>query len=1185
MSQIPRKLAISCLVLVVTGGLALWLARDLPRQAVAAILENKLAARVRLDRFEIINSEHHRLGGLTIDKLRDYPFVESIRIERLEVEGALRGMLDTRFDRMRLVGVEARLAPAPAVEPPDKPLPIISELIVEPMKIRIAGGADGGGGDALVTVESVLTGVGESFAGDVRISTPELLPEALLALGGSASPPPWTGELKDLEATLQVESAGQKIVARAAHGSISLDDLTMASSQPQWNVDLGKDSVDLSWRAATAVATHPGGTAAVDRPSLDVVATRAASGWWKVEADPRLPWFASGRAVADWDPAARRLLRFAAHFEELDLERLLPDIGLTATADVELTSQGDQLVYTVDVAPVSLRGSSGHELVTSTGAKIRVAGSVPWEPLATLQTLVWVGPVRVDLDLPTAEGSWGSIEVPPSLFPLQARFDGNWQRLESLRADGDLQIQTGLVGQVQVDGEVVLASGEPSAELSWNWSGISLERSVELLREMGGELPGFNVTGLAEASGSLRGALAKPQLRAEARWTEVVAEAAHDAGSDELPRLVDSAGKARFSWADGDAAIHLGLLDATASLESPEQGLLPLVLQTAGWLRRDLRGGRIDQATLSSPGLGVATGQGRWRRGPAGVAATGDLTLQEVDLERWRQIVLPQAPSDADIDLELAGKVAAELAVELQEGGAWRLAGPAKLAAAGFTSGDGSRVMEGLEGEWQLSAHGAPAEPIEATARGQTGGFLLLWQTFFGDFSAVEATIDVTARWAPAALDGSRPWRIASRFELPQGPVAEAGLEGTSGSPGLRYVLSLDDADLETTHQQYLSTVLAEKFGRLDLAGALSAKVRGHFVPAEDDGPDLWDLAGRVTFDNFHLGSGGGQAEVVGLYLDLPLDLRRRPTGEVAYSGPRLGGRLAFERLGLRDLDLPPTDSVLWVEADSVGLENSIALDILGGAVTFEQLKLSQLMRPGRHLETAVRLSGIRLEQVAEALALFPLEGALDGYLPSARLSPDRLRVEGGGQVEIFGGTVKVRDISGEDVLTRFPKLKLSADFENIDLGQLTRRIDFGEMTGILAGSLEDCELFRGVPVRFDAHFETVHREGVSRKVDVKAINNLTILSTGQSSNVFDRGIQRFFKSYTYDRLGVSLKLDDDVLLMRGLEQRGEKELFLSGRLPFRIDVVNAEPGKTVSFQAMMRRLRSLDFSSATTQP
>ncbi len=151
----PRKLAVSCLALLLSAGLVVWLLRDLPRHLVAAILENRLAARVRLEQFDILDTAHVRLGGLAIDRLRDYPFVESIVIEEMRVDGSLRGVLDTRFDRLSLAGVKARLAPAPAVEPPERPLPVIAELIVEPAVIRVAGGAAGGREDAVMLALSL----------------------------------------------------------------------------------------------------------------------------------------------------------------------------------------------------------------------------------------------------------------------------------------------------------------------------------------------------------------------------------------------------------------------------------------------------------------------------------------------------------------------------------------------------------------------------------------------------------------------------------------------------------------------------------------------------------------------------------------------------------------------------------------------------------------------------------------------------------------------------------------------------------------------------------------------------------------------------------------------------------------------------------------------------------------------
>ena len=88
----------------------------------------------------------------------------------------------------------------------------------------------------------------------------------------------------------------------------------------------------------------------------------------------------------------------------------------------------------------------------------------------------------------------------------------------------------------------------------------------------------------------------------------------------------------------------------------------------------------------------------------------------------------------------------------------------------------------------------------------------------------------------------------------------------------------------------------------------------------------------------------------------------------------------------------------------------------------------------------------------------------------------------GGGEkaIGVFGGTVRLKDISGKDVLSPFPSLTLSAEFDGIDLGRLTRRLDFGEMTGILQGSITGCELFRKVPVRCSARFDA-SRNDVSR--------------------------------------------------------------------------------------------------------
>ncbi|NJN65051.1 MAG: hypothetical protein HC882_09345 [Acidobacteria bacterium] len=202
----------------------------------------------------------------------------------------------------------------------------------------------------------------------------------------------------------------------------------------------------------------------------------------------------------------------------------------------------------------------------------------------------------------------------------------------------------------------------------------------------------------------------------------------------------------------------------------------------------------------------------------------------------------------------------------------------------------------------------------------------------------------------------------------------------------------------------------------------------------------------------------------------------------------------------------------------------------------------------------------------------------MQASFPRVKLGPGRFEAQGGGVVTAFGGSVTIGDIVGEDVLSRYPRFDLSATLRGIDLAGVTRTLGFGEMTGFVDGEIDDLLMVGGVPVRFEATLRSVDERRESRTVNVKAVNNLTVLGTG-SPGVLDRGITRFFDRFTYDRLGIRMSLADDRFTLRGLEKRGERELFLKGRLPAPIDIVNGDPGRAVSFKAMLRRFQELDLS------
>src|SRR5262249_53982112 len=156
-------------------------------------------------------------------------------------------------------------------------------------------------------------------------------------------------------------------------------------------------------------------------------------------------------------------------------------------------------------------------------------------------------------------------------------------------------------------------------------------------------------------------------------------------------------------------------------------------------------------------------------------------------------------------------------------------------------------------------------------------------------------------------------------------------------------------------------------------------------------------------------------------------------------------GNIRFAHLTLMGLDVPPTATGLRVRADTVEIEEGVAVPLLDGVVGFERLRLIDLLRRAPHLESSMLVSGVSLARTSKAFGLPPLEGTVDAHFPRVTMSRDTLQVDGGGEVRVFGGTVKLGAISGEDILSRYPKLVVSADFSGIDLAKVTHTFDFGE--------------------------------------------------------------------------------------------------------------------------------------------
>jgi hypothetical protein len=1184
---------------VVVAGTSLWLARDLPRQYVERALAERLGAEVRLGRLEIVGAREFVLHDLRVGEMRSEPRLDDLRVARLNVASSPRDAAEGRFDSLAFSGVDIRLHPP--TRPPEAGGPAglrVRRLDVRDGELTVAGTDP----EARFDFTAALTGVGDRLQGSISVRSDGFGFAPLIVLarppGDDASPPELLresgGGLEAFEMTVEVRDAGRR-------------------------VDLAANS-----RASTLV--REGRSIRVEGVTLTAAAERDdRRGVVRVDARPGLPGVASAIVQAELDAETLDLESIHAELRDVEIETFLGFVPvlpagwmLQGTADVDVHAEaGGALTCEVKGLCPRLERSGPSGAVRAEKVAFDARGETSWPlpedgplmlayevrasspkvslPAETyrvtaldpelavdgdldLRNPVFPGALRVDLRLPGAEGSVGERSIPASLFPALVSLDGRWSLGPPASFDGLAEVATPDMGTMTAQGRASSEDGG-TARLSWSWSGAELDRLAAVGDEIDAPFPeSIGLVGRVRAAGDLRGPPADPAM-AGTLWLDPVTVSLTPGGDSPPPQREFRNGsiEAAFSRAPGETRVELAPIRATGELVVDPMEAIALSIDAEAELDPAAGTARVKTATVEAANLSRLSLSGIWEFGDEeSVVGRVDVDVDRIDLQRLRELARPWLADPAP-DYAVQGTAGATLEGLVRADGGWKADGTLRLAGVGFSSDDGARVVQGPDAQWEVSVERAlPHEAIAAEAHGRLGGLLLLWGVVFGDYGAATSEIELTAEIRGASWKGDLDWT------LPQG----VRLSGRLDSPpdrkpaALHYGLALEVPDLGAGIEHYARVPLGDSVWSLaEIEGAGALRLRLDGVVSDD----LRTTAGTLEVDDLDLAGLGDDTRVDGLHLRLPLDLVWGPAaadGSRPLEGEPGSGELRFAGLSLGGVEFPPTSTTLAVHADSVGLEQPLRIPLMGGTLHLERLTLAEAARDGRHVESSVRLDRLRLRALTESLGVFPLDGELDGLLPRVRMTRTKLLVDGGGEISVFGGTIEVRDISGENLLTRFPKLTFSAAFSDIDLAEITRTFDFGMIRGIAEGEVRECELFGGVPVRFDADFETVKRKGISQKINVKAVNNIAILGTGGRVTAFDRGIHKFFDTFTYSKIGIRMTLQNDVFVLRGTERRGDRELFVKGRLPFPIDVVNVAPGSSVSFRTMLKRARNLDVST-----
>lgn len=254
---------------------------------------------------------------------------------------------------------------------------------------------------------------------------------------------------------------------------------------------------------------------------------------------------------------------------------------------------------------------------------------------------------------------------------------------------------------------------------------------------------------------------------------------------------------------------------------------------------------------------------------------------------------------------------------------------------------------------------------------------------------------------------------------------------------------------------------------------------------------------------------------------------------------------LSWEAAKLFEIELGAAD----IQAHSVNsrlvLGQSLRLPVLDGALEISGFSLDNQAEQ-LYWQFEGLLTPISMQRLTSALGWPPLDGKLSGVIPTVTYQGEELKIDGALQVKIFDGTTVIRDLRMTTPFGRLPQLYANVDIRDLDLALLTNAFDFGRISGKIEGHIHDLRLSNWEPVQFDARLATPEQEPGKRRISQRAVDNLTELGGGPTGMV-SRSFLGFFDDFSYQKLGLSCELNNEVCEMAGIEEAEQGYYIVKG--------------------------------------
>jgi len=555
------------------------------------------------------------------------------------------------------------------------------------------------------------------------------------------------------------------------------------------------------------------------------------------------------------------------------------------------------------------------------------------------------------------------------------------------------------------------------------------------------------------------------------------------------------------------------------------------------------------------------------------VSIEANVAYDSFDLEKLLQKVPSGLLDKKGYKVHGTGTLRSSLRIQALETEPALFTGTAQLniLEAGFSSPDELKIGEGIElNISQRFKFPVTMNRIEFSSELETTGFELLINKFYGDFT--DKSIHIAAKGEYRKAGDSVHLSQAEFGITGMGNVFLSGsVSGIQEFPLIDAQIQADNLSNREIYEFFVRETFQEQlpflsFLEIDGESSLNMAVKGVL--------EKFTAQGDIRISHMNIMRKDTSLHVQDIMMSLPVDISYPEKGQP--ERPERYGIMSIAKysrslLQFNDIKLLPA---IW-RNDLIFKEN-INLPIFGGLISMKDVSYSDLLSPDRLLRLAVDIRNINLGEAGKAIEFPEFSGRLTGTIPLAIIKGNKLETEGEIIAKVFGGQVKIDGLSADNVFSPIRSLESSIEIEGIDLGEMTRTFEFGHISGILRGKVENLVIVNGQAQSFRTLIETVKRRGTKQQVSVEALRKISILGTGASTSLFDRGFYRLFKKYRYDKMGFKASLNNDNLMLKGIERDANREyLVKGGLLPPKVNIVTFS--QRVSFKEMVKRLKRIE--------